>query len=205
MSINYSMKWHSIVKTSLDVTSSVRSCSIEITYSYSNSLLATLEVWSNRSCEDSELILLSRLNADNFIWTKHKWSDIKSCTASERWNPIFVSKNYLIYCIKESLLREYSHLKSLACIHHSLCVKVRTECYDMSIFCLICLKSFETRLWIMKNTSTLTHLYCMIWSNYSIIPFSILKIRYIAGISLYITKSKTSPIDIFLSHNNTLL
>ena len=95
MCINNVEKAHCIVKTSLDITCSVRSCSVHIRYSYCNRLSAALKVRSYRSCENSELILCCRLNTDYRITSEHIWSDIKRSTASVRWNICRISLNCL--------------------------------------------------------------------------------------------------------------
>ena len=88
-------KAHCVVKTRLDITCSVRSCSIHIRYSDCEWLGTALEVRANRCCEYSELILCSRLYTDYRVASEHIWSDIKCSTASVRWNISCIGFNCL--------------------------------------------------------------------------------------------------------------
>ena len=58
------------------MTCSVRCCSIEIRYLDCKRLCATLKVWANRCCKDSELIFISRLYTDNRIAAEHIRTDV---------------------------------------------------------------------------------------------------------------------------------
>ena len=122
MSSYDSMKTHGIVKTSLDITCSMRCCSIKIRNLNNNRFCTTLEVWSNWCYKDSELIFISRLNTDNITSCKHNWSDVKCSTTSKRRNPVFISLYNLFNSINESVFRELWHFKSCSTIKHTLSV-----------------------------------------------------------------------------------
>ena len=176
MGINNIVKAHCIVKTSLDISCSMRCGTVKIRNTYSDWFYTAFEIWSNWSNKNSKLILISRLNTDYRINTEHIWADVKSCSASERWYPIFICFYNIKTSLDKSVFREDRHFQTLAGTFHALSIQVWTECNDFSIFCCIGFKSFKTSLCILKYTGTFIHCDGVVCREFSFVPVTIFEI-----------------------------
>ena len=67
---------HGIVQTCLDVSGSMRGCTVHVADTDGQRLYAALEVRTNRCTEHSELEFICRLYADDGIDTEHVRTDI---------------------------------------------------------------------------------------------------------------------------------
>ena len=119
------------------MTCSVWCGTIEIRYTNYNRLSAALEIWTYRCTEYSEHIFSGRFYTDNRVNTKHIRTNIKRCTRTKWWHIISVCLNNLHNCLNPLVLRINRHLKSAACVCHSLRIQIRTECNNMSILCRV--------------------------------------------------------------------
>ena len=79
VSIYDSVKAHCVVQAGFDVTSSARCGTVEVTDTDRDRFSAAFEVRSNRCCEDTELIFVSRFNTDYSVGTEHVRTKIESC------------------------------------------------------------------------------------------------------------------------------
>ena len=188
------MQGHCIVQTSLDVTGSVRSRTIEVRNTNNNGLSTTLEVRANGSNKNSEHVLVSRLNTDNGVVTEHVRADVESCSGTIRRYPVSIRCNNFLNSLQETLNREYRHLQTLTGISHTLCVQVRTESNNLAILSSVCLQTFETGLRVLQNTSTFVHGYGMILGQGTIIPLTIFIHGDVAIIGFHITKADIAPV-----------
>ena len=74
MSCHIRMQAHCIVQAGFDVTCTMRCSTVEIADTDCDWLSAFMEIRAYRCTEQSELIFLSRFNADNRAGCKHIWS-----------------------------------------------------------------------------------------------------------------------------------
>ena len=155
VSIYDSMKAHCVVQASLDVTGSARCGTVIVADTDRDRFGAAFKVRTNRCCKDTELIFVSRFNTDHGVGTKHVRAKIKCCAGTIWRNPCSICLNNLLNSVDKSFLREYRHFKSCCRCSDTLCVQVRTESNDMSVFCCVCLQTLEYTLRILKHTSTL--------------------------------------------------
>ena len=105
MCISNSVQAHSIVKTSFDMTSTMRSCTVKICNADFDWFCATFKVRAYWCCEYTELIFVSWFYTDNGISTHHVRTNIKACTMTIRRYKIFISFYYFFYSFKETTFR----------------------------------------------------------------------------------------------------
>ena len=181
----------------------MRRSPVKITYTDGYRLCSALEIRTHGSSEYPELILISRLHSYYRIRSEHERPDIKRSSRTIWRNIFLVCLHGLTHRIKESFFRENRHLKPLGGCHHPLRIKVRPEAYRLSVLCRIRLKSLKNGLGILEDAGTLAERYRVILRYTPDIPLSVLIIRYVSFIRLYIAESKISPVDILLNHINT--
>ena len=80
VSIYDCMKAHCVVKASFDVTCSARCSTVKVADTDRDRFCTAFEVRANRCCKDTELIFISRFNADYSVGTKHVRAKVKCCT-----------------------------------------------------------------------------------------------------------------------------
>ena len=151
------MKAHRIVQTCLDIAGAVRCCTVEIRNLNADRFCAALEIRAYRCSKDTELILVSRLYADDRADTENIRAQIQCRTGSVRRNPRFVGLDNLKNSLYESVLRERRNLEPLCGVVQSLGVQIRPECNCAAVLCRISLQSFEYGLRILKHTCVLAH------------------------------------------------
>ena len=182
---------------------SMRCCTVKVWDFNCDRLCAALEIWSYWCYKCTELIFVSRFNSDNRIASEHIWTDIKGRSWSVRWYISRIGFYYLYDCIYKTVFRKYRHLKSSCGISKSLCVHIRAEYNDASVFCCVCLHTFKYWLGILQNTCTLIQYNVGIFCQASIIPLSIFVIWNISLFGRDITKSYAWPVNLFLFHCNS--
>ena len=105
MSISDSIQTHSIIQTSFNMTSTMRSCTIKISDTNFDWFSATFEVRAYWCSKYTELILICRFYTDNRVCTHHVWTNIKACTMTIRRNKVFVCFYNFFYSFKETTFR----------------------------------------------------------------------------------------------------
>ena len=201
MRIHDSMKTHCIVQTSLDMTCSMRCSTVKVCDTDRDRLCATLEVWSYWCGQDTELVLVSRFNTDNRVTSKHIRTYIQSCTRAIWWYICFICLDRLYNSLYKTVFREYRHFQSSCRICKTLCVEVRTECYDMSVFCCIGFHTFKYSLCILEYTCTLIQCNIRICGQSSFVPFTIFEVGNITIICRNIAESDATPVNVLFFHN----
>ena len=201
MRCNDRMKTHCIIQSCLNMSRSPRSCPIKVRHTNSNRLRSSFKIRTYRSCKHSELILIRRLYSNHRIDSKHIWSDIKRCSGTIRRNIRCICPNSLYDSINKSILRENRHLQPFCRVNHARRIQIRAECNDTPVFRRICFHTFKHSLCILKHPCALIHHNIGILCQTALIPFSILIIRNIPLVCLYILKSYICPIKILLFHN----
>ena len=198
------VKTHGIVQTSLDVSCSVRSCSVEIRYLDDDRLDAFFEVRTDRHAHHTEFILRSRSNADHRAASINERTNIKRCAAAVWRNPICVCLDQHVQGLHEHFLRNDRDRKSFRGIDHSLRVQVRTECYDLAVFCSVSFEPFKNSLCVLKHAGAFGNVYCWVGNQFQLAPFTILIGSGNTVVGRLILETQAAPINV-LSHLFILL
>ena len=194
------VKAHGIVQAGLYVSGSSRSRTVEVADTDGDRLCAALEVRTYRGNQNTELILLRRLNTDNGRRTENIRTDVERSAAAEGRNPGVIGLYNLFHSLDESSLREHRHLQSLAGILHSLIIEVRTEYNDMSVFRGVGLQSLKAALGILEHTCALIHDNIRVCDQCTLIPLAVLIAGQIAVIGGNVSKSEIRPVKILFLH-----
>ena len=199
------MQAHGIVQTCLDIAGSARRRTVKIADTDGQRLYTAFEIRSHGSTEDTELIHIRRLYADDGIHAEHIRADIQRRPASIGRHIRRIGGHSLRHCIHEMLFREHRHLKASGGILHPLPVQIGTECHDMPVLGSIRLQSLKDRLGILQHARTLIQYNIGIFDKGSLVPTAVFKIGDISFLRLNISKIKIAPINVFLFHCRYLL
>ena len=162
--------------------------------------VATLEVRADRRDEDAELILVSRLHANDIARGDHERADVERGARAERRNPVGVSRDDLLDGIDELVDRERRHDEALSGVVHALGVQVGTEAHNRTIFGRVGLQAFENLLAVMEDAGVLAEREGMILGQATLFPCAVLVIAHVAVIAGHVVEPKVAPIKIFLRH-----
>ena len=135
---------------------SMGGCPIVIRYADGDGLGAALKVGADRCCKDTELIFIGRLYSNDGIASKHERTDIKGCPGTIGRNVISVGSYDLCDCVNKSFLGELRHFQSRCTVHHTLCVQIRAEGYNMAILRCVSFQALKTGLSVLENAGALT-------------------------------------------------
>ena len=180
-------------------------CTVKITDAHDDRLSAAFEVRADGCCENTEHIIVSGLNADYRADSEHVRTDVKSSARAVRRYPSLVGSDCFLNCLDKSVDRERRHLQAERGVIHSLRVEVGTETYDVSVFCLIGLKSLKDRLGILKNAGVFAHDDLVVRNESAVIPFAVLIHGHISLICHMIAESQVTPINVFLRNHYCFL
>ena len=160
--------------------------------------VATLEVRAHGRHEDTELVLVGRLHADDVARGDHERADVERRAGTERGHPRGVGLNDLLDRLDEAVLREGGHDQALGGIGHALGVHVGTEAHDGPIGGGIGLEPLEDLLAIMEDARALRQRDAVIGSQGALIPCAILVVGHIAIVGLAIAEIEVSPVQVLL-------
>ena len=183
------------------MSGAVRRRAVKVRDTNRDRLRAALEIRSYRSGKDAELVLFRRLDADDCAASEHIRTDIQCSAAAIRSDPCRIGADNFLDCFDPLVHRIDRHLQTLAGILHALCVEVRTERDDVSVFCRVSLQTLETGLGILQDACTLGDDDLVIVCQDTFIPCSILEVGNETIVCLLVTESQRRPVDILLLYH----
>ena len=198
------VKAHGVVQASLYVAGAPGGCTVQIGDAHGQGLHAALEVGANGGGEDTELVLIGGLDADDGIGAEHEGTDVQGCAGAEGGHPGGVGTDGLHNGVHELVLGEHGHLQTLAGLSHPGGVQVGAEADDAAVFGGVGLHALKAGLGVLQHAGALTDGDGGVLSQAALVPGTVLVVGDEALIGLDVAKPQAAPVDIFLFHGKHL-
>ena len=157
--LNVSAEGSSVVTADLIDASSERSRTVELAGDdVGVGLEASLEVWSHRSDENHEEVLVGRFHTHGDASADKQRTEIEACAGAIRRDETLVEFHHLFAHLNEFLCREFGHHDATAGALQTLSIGFGTEDADLAVFAAIGFQSFESFLAIVETGSCHVHL-----------------------------------------------
>ena len=194
---------HGVVQACLDMAGALGRCAVQIGDPQGQGLYAALEVGADRRGENTELVNVRGLDANDGVNAEHKGTDVQRSAGTVGRDIGGVGAHGLHDGLHKPILREYGHPHPAAGVSHPGGVQVGAEADDVAVGRGVGLQPLKAGLGVLQNTCALVHLNGGVGGQAARVPLTVFEIGHKALLGLHVAKSQIAPVDIFLFHRET--